>query len=117
MHDVQQNANYNCLPSHNTNTIVKFADDMTVVGLITKGNESANREEVQRLTEWCTENNLKLNTKNKTKITHYGLREEAGCPLSTEHQRGKDGEYGQLQIPEHTHLRGPHMNSQYHSAC
>jgi len=38
----------------------------TVVRLITKGDESAYREEVQRLTEWCTENNLSLNIK-KTK--------------------------------------------------
>ena len=46
---------------HTTNTKVKSADNTTVVGLITKGDESAYREEVQRLAEWCSENNLSLN--------------------------------------------------------
>lgn len=31
-----------------------------------KGDETAYREEVQRLTDWCTENNLALNTKRRT---------------------------------------------------
>ncbi|KAK1801679.1 hypothetical protein P4O66_022318, partial [Electrophorus voltai] len=34
---------------HNSNHIIKFADDTTVVGLINKDNESAYREEVQEL--------------------------------------------------------------------
>ncbi|KAI5087807.1 gastrula zinc finger protein XlCGF28.1-like [Silurus meridionalis] len=45
---------------------IKFADDTTVVGLISKNDESAYREEVQRLTAWCRANNLSLNI-NKTK--------------------------------------------------
>ena len=71
---------HNCTPAHRSNTMVKFADDTTVVGLISKGNESAYREEVVQLTEWCRENNLLLNTaktqelvidfrRNKTDIT------------------------------------------------
>ena len=56
---------HDCAPSHTTNTIVKFADDTTVVGLITKGDEANYREEVQRLTEWCSENNLSLNIKKQ----------------------------------------------------
>lgn len=55
-----------CRPTHPSNTIVKFADDTTVVGLITRGDESAYRDEVQRLSEWCSANNLVLNT-TKTK--------------------------------------------------
>ncbi|KAK3555926.1 hypothetical protein QTP86_029760 [Hemibagrus guttatus] len=43
-----------------------FADDTTVVGLISKNDESAYREEVQRLTAWCKANNLSLNVE-KTK--------------------------------------------------
>lgn len=84
-----------CVPSHNTNTIVKFADDMTVVGLITKGDESAYREEVQRLTEWCTENNLILNIeKQKQNRTHNWLQEEAEHPCITAHQWGESGGSG-----------------------
>lgn len=57
---------YDCIPTHPSNTIIKFADDTTVVGMISNGNETVFRDEVSKLTEWCTENNLSLNTK-KTK--------------------------------------------------
>ncbi|KAK3516396.1 hypothetical protein QTP70_010494 [Hemibagrus guttatus] len=46
--------------------ILKFADDTTVVGFNSKNDESAYREEVQRLTAWCRANNLTLNV-DKTK--------------------------------------------------
>ena len=39
------------VPKHDSNTIIKFADDTTVVGLITDNNE----------TVWCHYNNLSLN--------------------------------------------------------
>ena len=51
--------------THNSNSIIKFADDNTVVGLITNNNETAYREEVRALGVWCQENNLTLNV-NKT---------------------------------------------------
>ena len=60
----------NCAPSHTTNTILKFADDTTVMGLITTGDESAYREEVHRLTKWCSENNLSLNIKKNKRTDH-----------------------------------------------
>ncbi|KAM9825158.1 uncharacterized protein ACBT44_005959 [Syngnathus typhle] len=48
------------------NRIVKFADDTTLVGLITKGDETQYRLEVDLLTTWCRDNNLLLNV-DKTK--------------------------------------------------
>ncbi|KAK3543080.1 hypothetical protein QTP70_010531 [Hemibagrus guttatus] len=51
---------------HSSNHIVKFTDDTTVLGLISKNDESAYREEVQRLTAWCKANSLSLNV-DKTK--------------------------------------------------
>ena len=39
-----------CMARHNSNTIIKFADDTTVVGLITDNDETAYREEVRHLT-------------------------------------------------------------------
>ncbi|KAJ8407061.1 hypothetical protein AAFF_G00287370 [Aldrovandia affinis] len=51
---------------HDTNTIIKFADDTTVMGLIKNNDETAYREEIQHLATWCADNNLALNTK-KTK--------------------------------------------------
>ncbi|XP_066520036.1 nodal-related 2 [Hoplias malabaricus] len=46
---------------NNSNSIFNFADDTTIVGLITNSNEEAYREEVTLLTDWCTDNNLALN--------------------------------------------------------
>ncbi|MCJ8748319.1 hypothetical protein PDJAM_G00163500 [Pangasius djambal] len=57
---------HDCVATHSSNHIIKFANDTTVVGLISKNDESAYREEVQRLTDWCRANNLSLNV-DKTK--------------------------------------------------
>ncbi|KAK3525906.1 hypothetical protein QTP70_010960 [Hemibagrus guttatus] len=69
---------HDCTPTHHSNTIVKFADDTTVVGLISGGGggvargELAYRDEVEWLLGWCKENNLLLNTtKTKELITDY----------------------------------------------
>ncbi len=59
---------HDCRPAHNNNLIVKFADDTTVVGLISGGDETAYREEVLKLAAWCSENNLALNTKKTKEI-------------------------------------------------
>lgn len=34
---------HHCVPSSNTDHIIKFVDDATVVGVITNNNEAANR--------------------------------------------------------------------------
>lgn len=51
---------------HISNHIIKFTDDTIVVGLISKNNKSAYREEVERLIDWCRINNLSLSVE-KTK--------------------------------------------------
>uniref|UniRef100_A0A3P9ISK5 Reverse transcriptase domain-containing protein n=1 Tax=Oryzias latipes TaxID=8090 RepID=A0A3P9ISK5_ORYLA len=55
-----------CTPTHPCNTIIKFADDTAVVGLISGEDETLYRDEVSRLEKWCSGNNLHLNT-TKTK--------------------------------------------------
>ncbi len=57
---------HDCIPVHGSNSIIKFADDITVVGLISGNDETAYRDEVQHLATWCANNNLALNTQ-KTK--------------------------------------------------
>ncbi|XP_058273785.1 NLR family CARD domain-containing protein 3-like [Hemibagrus wyckioides] len=42
---------YDCKPVHSSNTIIKFADDTTVIGLIKDNDESAYKEELDRLAE------------------------------------------------------------------
>ncbi|KAK3521487.1 hypothetical protein QTP70_006825 [Hemibagrus guttatus] len=59
-----------------------FADDTTVVGLISKNNESAYREEVQRLTAWCKANNLSLNMeKMKEMVVDFRRAQSDHSPL------------------------------------
>jgi hypothetical protein len=45
-----------------------FAHDTTVVGLITNNDETAYREEVRALADWCRENNLSLNVNNMKEL-------------------------------------------------
>jgi hypothetical protein len=63
---------HDCTARHDSNTIIKFADDTTVVGLITDNDETAYREEVRDLVVWCQNNNLSLNViKTKEMIVDY----------------------------------------------
>ena len=52
---------HDCMARHDSNIIIKFADDTTLVGLITDNDETAYREEVRDLTVWCKDYNLSLN--------------------------------------------------------
>jgi hypothetical protein len=67
---------------HDSNTIIRFADDTTVVGLITDNNETAYREEVRHLAGWCQNNNLSLNvTKTTEMIVDYRKRRTEHAPI------------------------------------
>ncbi|KAK3550689.1 hypothetical protein QTP70_002389 [Hemibagrus guttatus] len=67
---------------HSSNHIVKFADDTTLVGLISKNDESAYREEVQRLTAWCKANSLSLNVeKTKEVVVDFRRAQSDHSPL------------------------------------
>ncbi|KAI3353804.1 hypothetical protein L3Q82_005031 [Scortum barcoo] len=77
-----------CSAIHSTNTIVKFADDTTIVGLISHNDETHYREEIQHLTQWCSNNNLVLNT-SKNQGGHSGLQEvQEDRARSSPHPRG-----------------------------
>ena len=69
-------------PTHDSNTIIKFADYPTVVGLITDNNETAYREDVRDLTVWCQDNNLFLNLcKTKNLIMDYRKKGAEHAPI------------------------------------
>ncbi|KAK1802673.1 hypothetical protein P4O66_004309 [Electrophorus voltai] len=57
---------HDCAAMYSSNHIIKFTDDTTTVGLISKNEESAYREEVRELVSWSKVNNLYLNV-DKTK--------------------------------------------------
>ncbi|XP_064856318.1 uncharacterized protein LOC135559668 [Oncorhynchus nerka] len=67
---------------HDSNTIIKVADDTTVVGLITDNDETAYREEVRDLAVWCQDNSLFLNV-IKT-IVDYRKRRTEHAPILIE---------------------------------
>ncbi len=45
---------HDCVSSHSSASIIKFADDTVVLGLISNNDETAYLDEVERLTSWCT---------------------------------------------------------------
>ncbi len=78
---------HDCTATHSSNVIVKFADDTTVIGLITDNDETAYREEVSTLTKWCQENHLSLNIdKTKELVVDYRRQSREHTPTpSTRH--------------------------------
>ena len=66
---------------HNSNAIIKFADDTTVVGLITDNNKTAYRGG-QNLAVWCQDNNISLNViKTKEIIVDNGKKRIEHAPI------------------------------------
>ena len=73
---------HDCTVRHDSNTIIKFADDTTVVDLITDNDETAYREEVRDLAVWCQDNNLSLNMiKTKEMIVDYRKNRTEHAPI------------------------------------
>ncbi len=67
--------------------IFKFADDTTLIGLITNNNESYYRREVSTLFEWSCTHNLKLNVlKTKEMVFDFRWRKNAVSPLTVNGQ-------------------------------
>jgi hypothetical protein len=87
---------------HASNSVIKFADDTTEVGLITNNEETAYRE------VWCQENNLSLNV-NKTEemIVDYRKQQREHPPYP--HRMDSSGKGGKLQVSRHTHHRQTEM--------
>ncbi|KAK3523131.1 hypothetical protein QTP86_020215, partial [Hemibagrus guttatus] len=93
---------HDCAAMHSSNHIIKFANDTTVVGLISKNDESAYREEVQRLTAWCKANNLFLNVeKTKEMVVDFRRAQSDHSPLNI-------NEYN-VEIVKSTKFLGVHL--------
>ncbi len=70
------------MSSHSSTSIVKFADDTVVLGLINNNDEAAYLDEVERLTSWCQDNCLSLNmSKTKELIVDFRKRQQPFTPL------------------------------------
>ncbi|TWW71928.1 hypothetical protein D4764_16G0004250, partial [Takifugu flavidus] len=57
-----------CTSSHQSVKLIKFADDTTLIGLISNGDETAYRREVARLVSWCGHNNRQLNAQKTVEM-------------------------------------------------
>jgi hypothetical protein len=66
---------HDCVVTYNSNTIIKFADNMKVVSLVM--GKAADREQVRDLAVRCQDNNLSFNV-SKTKELIVGYRRKRG---------------------------------------
>ena len=74
---------HDCVAKHYYNTIIKFADNATVVGLITDNDKTVYREVVRALAVWCQDNNLSLNvSKTKEQIVDYRKMQAKQAPIN-----------------------------------
>ncbi|XP_036420865.1 interferon-induced very large GTPase 1-like [Colossoma macropomum] len=70
---------HDCVARHTSNIIFKFTDDTTILGLITDRDETAYRDEVSALSEWCHDSNICLNiSKTKEMIMDYRKLQRGG---------------------------------------
>ncbi len=68
---------HDCVSSHSSTSIIKFADDTVVLGLINNDDEAAYLHEVERITSWCQDNCLSLNvSKTKELIVDFRKRQQ-----------------------------------------
>ncbi len=75
---------HDCTAKFSSNHIIKFADETTVVGLISNNDETHYREEVAQLAEWCGANNLSLNVeKTKEVVLDFRRRNSIDHPPLT----------------------------------
>ncbi len=72
---------HDCVSSHSSTSIVKFADDTVVLGLISNNDETTYLDEVERLTSWCQDNCLSLNV-SKTKELMVDFRKRQQRPYT-----------------------------------
>ena len=71
-----------CVSHHESVQLIKFADDTTVEGIISAGDESAYRQEVDNLVSWGADNSLELNTsKTKEMIVDFRKNPSPKDPL------------------------------------
>ncbi|XP_077990622.1 uncharacterized protein LOC144444944 [Glandiceps talaboti] len=74
---------HDCASSASDSLIFKFADDTSIVGLIQYDNETAYRDQVDRIVGWCADNNLELNVdKTKEIIVDFRKKRMYHTPLN-----------------------------------
>ncbi len=99
---------HDCAATHSSNVIVKFADDTTVIGLITDNDETAYRAEVSTLTKWCQENHLSLNIdKTKELVVDFRRQSREHTPITID--KTPVERVNSFKFPRRSHHWGSHM--------
>lgn len=75
---------HDCTATLSNNCITKYADEMTVVGLIHNDNKSSYRSEVKQLIEWCRAHNLFLSVEKTKEIIVDFRKNKSHAPLHNE---------------------------------
>ncbi len=104
---------HDCTAKFSSNHIIKFANDTSVVGLISNNDETHYREEVAQLAEWYGANNLSLNV-SKTKEVGMDFRRDSGDHPSLTINSSTVERANRNQIPGGAHHRGPHLDHQHY---
>jgi hypothetical protein len=76
------------MAKHESNGIIKFADDTKVVGLITDHDETGYREEVRELAVRCQDNNLSLKVSKTQELVMVFWKRRAEQPPIDIDRRG-----------------------------
>jgi hypothetical protein len=87
---------------HASNSIIKFAENTTAIGLITNNDETAYRLEVMALAEWCQKNNLslvnKMNVNERKELIVAFTTAEGARPYPHQQEQWR-----RWRVPRRTH--------------
>jgi hypothetical protein len=73
---------YDCQANKEDTLVIKFADDTTICGYISKNDESNYRDQIKSTVNWCAHNNLVLNVaKTKEIIVDFRKMQNNKEPL------------------------------------
>ena len=73
---------FDCKAELPNTLVVKYADDTTVSGFISNNDESSYRNQVNKISDWCDDNNLLLNvSKTKELIIDFRKNKTPMAPL------------------------------------
>lgn len=106
---------HDCVARSTSNHIIKYADDITVVGLIQNNNDQAYQEVVEQLVNWCSRNNLLLNVdKTKEIIVDFRKNQPEESHSATYQQQHNSGGGGEYPFPGSAHNGHHNLDEKHH---
>src|SRR4029434_8299781 len=92
--------------------LLKFADDTSLIGLISGGDESAYRWEIEHLVTWCGQNNLDLNALKTVEMV-VDFRKNPAPPTPITLRDSPVIHCLVLPLSGHHHLPGPQVGAEH----